>query len=242
MDWHARYSQQANWTGDLREYLFIQTGIEEAQRVLEVGCGTGAILSQVQTHKLHGLDILLEPLKEARRYASHAALVCGNAHCLPYPDNSFEITFCHFLLLWIDDPPGGLSEMKRVTQPGGHILALAEPDYSARIDKPEELIPLGLWQRESLKRQGADPILGRKLAHLFYQSGIKLIETGKIERGVRGSLTPDEWELEWAVFEHDLAGSIPASEIQRMKRLDSQARERGERELHVPTYFAWGQV
>jgi hypothetical protein len=31
-------------------------------------------------------------------------------------------------------------------------------------------------------------------------------------------------------------------DILKMKELDKTARERGERILHVPTHFAWGQV
>ena len=46
--------------------------------------------------------------------------------------------------------------------------------------------------------------------------------------------------MEWAVIESDLAGTVPAADIQNMKRLDQQARARGVRVLHVPTYFAWG--
>ena len=44
MNWHTRYLQQAAWTRDLRTYLFEQAGLVNARRVLEVGCGTGAIL------------------------------------------------------------------------------------------------------------------------------------------------------------------------------------------------------
>jgi len=57
MNWHARYTQQANWTRELRKHIFERTGIKTAERVLEVGCGTGAILSEIQTQSLHGLDI-----------------------------------------------------------------------------------------------------------------------------------------------------------------------------------------
>jgi ubiquinone/menaquinone biosynthesis C-methylase UbiE len=45
MNWHNRFLQQAGWTRDLRTYLFAQAGIERARRVLEVGCGTGAVLA-----------------------------------------------------------------------------------------------------------------------------------------------------------------------------------------------------
>ena len=45
MNWHSRYLQQAAWTRELRTYVFEQAGISSANRILEVGCGTGAILS-----------------------------------------------------------------------------------------------------------------------------------------------------------------------------------------------------
>lgn len=44
-DWHRRYTEQARWTADLRRYLFTQPQFRQARRVLEVGCGTGAVLS-----------------------------------------------------------------------------------------------------------------------------------------------------------------------------------------------------
>jgi hypothetical protein len=44
------------------------------------------------------------------------------------------------------------------------------------------------------------------------------------------------------VLESDLARFVPGGDIQKMKRLDQQARERGERKLYVPTYFAWGHT
>jgi SAM-dependent methyltransferase len=242
MNWHARYTQQANWTRELRNYLFEHTGIRTAKRALEVGCGTGAILGEIQTQSLHGLDLQLAALMEARVHAPAVCLTCGDALSLPYPEACFDLVFCHFLLLWVHDPEQALSEMKRVTRPGGNILALAEPDYSARVDKPVELAVLGRWQTESLQRQGADPTLGGRLGTLFDQAGIRLIETGAIESQGNGAPTSREWELEWAVLENDLRGSVPIKEIQRLKKLDEEAWARGKRILHVPTYFAWGQV
>ena len=243
MDWHKRYVQQAYWTKDLRTYLFRRTGLGTARRVLEVGCGTGAILTDLDTSAaVHGIDLQEASLRQAHQHAPRAILVCGDALALPFADDVFEITFCHFLLLWVLDPLQALREMKRVTHPGGSILALAEPDYNGRVDKPDELAALGRWQVQALQRQGADPGLGMRLAGLFRQAGLRLIETGSLLADKQPAPAPGDKELEWAVLETDLAGWVPAEEIQRLKNLDERAWERGVRVLNVPTYWAYGRA
>ena len=242
MDWHARYTQQAGWTRELRDYLFEKAGLAQAQRVLEVGCGTGAILSGLNTRAaIYGLDIDPVALGECRQYTPGSNLVRGNALRLPYASESFDITFCHFLLLWVKEPLEVIREMKRVTCREGHILALAEPDYSARQDEPAELAKLGRLQTEALRRQGADPALGGRLADLFARAGLEIIETGVMQRA-GGELNAEQRELEWAVIEADLADSTSGEELQRLKRMDEAAWARGERRLYVPTYFAWGKI
>lgn len=237
MNWHSRYLQQASWTRDLRAYLFTQAGLKNARRVLEVGCGTGAILRDLTgPATFHGLDLNPASLKECRGHAPGALLTQGDGHFLPYPDQSFDIIFCHFLLLWVKDPLQVVNEMARV---GRSVLALAEPDYSQRVDEPPGLKPLGIWQTEALRRQGANPSFGTSLAETFFKSGIRLIETGPIQ-GAPMMNSADDWEKEWSVIESDLAETIPWEEIQKMKKLDESARKNGERTLHVPTFFAWG--
>lgn len=240
MNWHTRYVQQAKWTHNLRAYIFDKINLTQAHHVLEVGCGTGAILSELPTDvHLHGLDIDPAALAQCQVHMRSASLICGNALQLPYSDSSFDVVYCHFLLLWVSDPLQALLEMKRVARK--YVIAFAEPDYSQRIDKPDELIQLGKWQMDSLRGQGADPGFGARLAESFFQAGIELIETGTIQ-GMENEASVEDWEIEWDVIEADLAGSHSGEAIQKMKELDKAARERGERVLHVPTYFAWGRM
>lgn len=242
MNWHSRYTQQATWTRDLRTYIFDKVGLRNAERVLEVGCGTGAILSELPGHpREFGLDINRDALAECRIHASNALLIQGDALRLPYLNESFDIVYSHFLLLWVHDPLRALQEMKHVTRTNGHVIAFAEPDYSSRTDQPDELIPLGKWQTESLVRQGANPSIGAQLAELFYKAGIQIIETGTIQSQEKEP-SPEEWEIEWDVIESDLRGSIADADIQKMKQLDKAAWEQKRRVLNVPTYFAWGWV
>jgi ubiquinone/menaquinone biosynthesis C-methylase UbiE len=242
MNWHTRYAQQARWTRDLRAYIFEKIKLNDSHHVLEVGCGTGAILSELpQSLTLHGLDLDPAALAQSRIHAPAASLTRGDALSLPCQDHSFDAVYCHFLLLWVNDPIQALLEMKRITKTGGHVIAFAEPDYTARIDKPDELTRLGQLQAESLKRQGAHPGFGARLAELFFQTGIQIIETGTIQT-VKHEASLEDWEIEWAVIESDLAGSISSEDIQELKQKDKAARESGERVLHVPTYFAWGRI
>ena len=189
VDWHARFLQQASWTKDLRAYLFERAGLARAQRVLEVGCGTGAILSDLKGGAaIYGRrprpaspGCRLPPTRHGRASPS------GDALRLPYHSGVFDVTFCHYLLLWLRDPLVGLQKWPRVTCPGGYVLALAEPDHTSRVDQPDELAGLGRLQTDALHRQGADPSLGKRLGDLFHQAGIRLIETGTADPYPPGS-------------------------------------------------------
>ena len=243
IDWHSRFLQQAGWTKPLRDYLFHQVGIDRLSRVLEVGCGTGAILQSLPSFlPLFGLDLDRNRLEEAHLHACRASLVCGDAHSLPFAAGSFDVTFCHFLLLWVKNPLLVLQEMKRLTRQGGAVLALAEPDYSHRVDLPDALILPGRLQAESLSRQGADVSLGARLADLFQEAGIQVKESGILQG--TGLTPPDlsEWEKEWDVLEADLQGFLQPRELAEYKALDRKARLDGSRVLFVPTYFAFGLV
>jgi SAM-dependent methyltransferase len=245
VDWHARYSQQARWTANVRHYLFNLVGVESAQRVLEVGCGTGTLLKEfhttAETH-LFGLDLSASNALQAQRNAPSADITRGDGHQLPYKDEIFDVVFCHFLLLWVHSPVDVLKEMKRVVRQGGAVLALAEPDYSGRIDYPSNLVPLGRWQADSLRKQGADPDAGRKLRGWFSSAGITPFESGIIAGGWSSVPSPDERALEWAVIESDLAGQVPDQDILKIKRLDDAAWDNRERVLFVPTFYAWGRT
>jgi hypothetical protein len=84
--------------------------------------------------------------------------------------------------------------------------------------------------------------LGGRLAGLFRQSGIQVIETGRMGGASESLPSSNDRDLEWTVLEADLQNWVPAQEIRRMKRLDQQAWKRKERILYVPTHFAWGRV
>jgi SAM-dependent methyltransferase len=239
--WHKRYTQQVGWTQATRRYIFEQIGLDKSSQILEIGSGTGALISSLhQDGYAHfiGLDFDLPSLV----FSSADNAVCADAHRLPFPPGQFDLTICHFLLLWVRDRLAVISEMQRAIRPGGWVMALAEPDYTQRVVKPEELADMGKIQADALISQGADVAIGAHLGELFHQAGLSNIETGVIQPQEQGLFTDEEFEIEWAVLRRDLAGCVPDSQIQKWYDLDRLAAIRGDRQHYVPIHFAFGQV
>lgn len=258
-DWQARFAQQALWTADLRHYLFKRAAIAAARRILDVGCGPGVLLPELTGStqaEVTGLDLDLAFLNLAASQINLAAsqvnlaarqiprprLVGGDALRLPFADRVFDISLCHFVLLWLPNPLQALVEMGRVTRPGGAVLALAEPDYGGRIDHPAPLAELGRLQAEALRRQGADPLIGRQLSGLFQRAGLVDVQTGLLGGEWHLPLARSAWESEWATLEADLFDRLTPDQLAGLRALDWEAWQTGERVLFVPTFYAIGWV
>ena len=231
----------------MRAHILGQTGLDAARdaRLLEVGCGTGAILQNLQTTsagEVHGLDVSFPALCQAQSHTPQAFLTCADAHHLPYADRSLDGVICHFLILWLSRPLQALLEMRRVLKSGGWLIALAEPDYIARIDHPADLQSLGAMQNAALTRQGANIAAGRSLRGLFHQAGLNNVQAGLISGHWQSTLDQTGWEQEWQVIQADLLGHLPAAELETLRQKDHEAWLTGERILYIPTFYAWGQA
>lgn len=245
VDWHSRFSQQVRWTRSVRQYLFRKIHFTALPRILEVGCGTGALLEDLlpdaSTFTV-GVDTNSRYLQFSTRRLPQSNFIQGDALFLPLANHVFDVALCHFLLLWLPDPYQAICEMARVTRSGGYVVALAEPDYPGRIDFPEELVALGRYQQLGLIQQGANVTIGRQLRRLFTKSGLANVEAGVLGGQWSSDFSPTEHDLEWQVLEQDLAGVVPGHDLARLKRIDTAAWINGERILFVPTFYALGQV
>ena len=119
------------------------TRLEPGTRLLEVGCGVGAVLAvlgqEYQGLRLFGLDIEPQQLEFARRHLERsgveATLTEGDAIKLPFPDEAFDHVWMMWFLEHIADPPAVLREARRVLGTGGAITAI-EVDYSTCSAEP----------------------------------------------------------------------------------------------------------
>lgn len=175
---------QAAWSTQLRTFLLRRLPKDRPSRILEIGCGSGAILRSLSEEtgphtKLIGIDLDFSVLPFTRGRIQ-TPLLCADGACLPLLSASFDMVLCHYLLLWAAKPVRILREMRRVCRAGGVCAACAEPDYDAASACPSELRALAESQRLALIRRGINPRAGRELSAWFAAAGFQNIQSAQL--------------------------------------------------------------
>ena len=128
----------------LRRLLRPFTGTEAA---LDAGCGTGALAFALAPNvaEVVGLDTRADYLEAARDSApENVRFVEGDVTALPFGYASFDLACCHRVLHHVRRPELAVSELVRVTRPGGRIfiadqLGSIDPLRSMEMDRFEHL-------------------------------------------------------------------------------------------------------
>ena len=121
-------------------------------------------------------------------------------------------------------------------------MALAEPDYGGRIDYPEALAETGRLQAESLQPPGSRYPAGTALESFIPPGRSAKYRIGVVSGQWREPPSQADLDLEWEVLEADLHGRLSSQELTRLRQIDRQAWQTGERLLFVPTFYAIGQA
>ncbi len=97
------------------------------ETVLDVGCGTGALLARANTlvpgERLSGVDLSPAMLDRARaQLPSAVGLSVADATALPFDDGVFDVAASCNVFHYIPQPQAALAEMVRVVRPGGRLV------------------------------------------------------------------------------------------------------------------------
>jgi SAM-dependent methyltransferase len=111
------------------------------QIVADVGCGNGFDLRQIvpqgRCHHAIGLDLsagMLRSLEDLRQ-SGNLSLVQADAQRLPLPDRSVDVAMAMHMLYHVPDIPVAIRELRRITKPGGTVLASTNsPAHLAEIN------------------------------------------------------------------------------------------------------------
>ncbi|TKD11911.1 class I SAM-dependent methyltransferase [Polyangium fumosum] len=119
-------------------YEWLADHARPGDRVLDLACGDGALLSLLRSHGIQsavGIDMSEGELAAARaRLGLEAILVQGRAQALPFEDSSFDLVTCHLALMLMRPVEEVLAEVRRVLRPGGTFAAVV----GGRIAAPNE--------------------------------------------------------------------------------------------------------
>lgn len=100
-------------------------GITVGDRVLDVGCGSGALTDElvrrVGPERVAGCDPTPGFLAACRERHPGADLREGRAEALPFDDQTFDIAYAQLVLHFVSDAPRAARELRRVVRPGGRV-------------------------------------------------------------------------------------------------------------------------
>ena len=100
-------------------------GVQTGQRVLDVGCGPGA-LTELLSRRAGGVAAI-DPAEQfvdtCRGRVPGADVRLGSAESLPWRDGEFDAALAQLVLTFMADADRAVSEMARVTRPGGVVAA-----------------------------------------------------------------------------------------------------------------------
>lgn len=174
-------------------------GVRAGMRALDVGCGPGALTGSLAERL--GAERVAAADPSERFAAACAAHVPGadvrraGAEGLPWPDRSFDAVLAQLVVNFVDDPPRGVREMRRVAREGG-VVAACTWDYAGEMEM------LTTFWDAALALDPAAPAEGRRmrfctpdeLHRLWLDAGLSGVSTGALETAVTYESFDDFWD------------------------------------------------
>ncbi len=183
-----RLQKQAKLYNPSTRRLFMEAGIREGMKVLDVGSGAGDVallLAELvgQDGAIVGVDRNPIILETAQKRAYEAGLtnisfIAGNI-CSVTLDNDFDAVVGRNVLLYIGDPSAALRSAISHLRSGGPV-AFQEVDFSlsertyGNIATPRLFRQWGMWVVEAFRHARAELQMGFKLPKVFLDAGLPL--------------------------------------------------------------------
>jgi SAM-dependent methyltransferase len=161
--------------------LLRRAGLRAGMRVLDVGCGAGAVTLALArligpAGQAVGIDRDGPCLEIARREAADCRVPAvfhqGEALDLDEPP-VYDLVFARFLLTHLREPAAALARLVAAARPGG-VVVVEDIECAAHFSAP----PCPAFARyvqlyqEVVRRKGADPEIGPRLFGLFHDAGL----------------------------------------------------------------------
>jgi SAM-dependent methyltransferase len=173
-------------------------GVREGMRVIDVGCGPGALAAELVERVGAPNVVAVDPSKSfvesARERLPGVDVRIAPAEKLPYPDDCFDAALAQLVVHFMDDPAAGLAEMRRVTRPDGTVVACVwdhaggQGPLSAFWEVATELDPEVHDESDLAGARSGD------LERLFQGAGLRDVEETALSVSLEHPSFEDWWE------------------------------------------------
>ena len=173
-------------------------GVTAGQRVVDVGCGPGALTAELVERVGPAAVSAVDPsepfVAAARARNPEVEIEHGAAEQLPFADQAFDAALAQLVVHFMSDPAKGLDEMRRVTRQGG-VVAACVWDHAGGQG------PLSpLWEAASAldpEVEGESRLVGARegdLARLFHAVGLTEVDETALHVAVEYESFAEWWE------------------------------------------------
>ena len=156
--------------------------IAAGERVLDVGCGSGAVTRDIARRVgSRGLAVGLDPspalltvardLARETGFGDHVEFREGNALRLPFPDRSFDAVVCVTVLSHVPNGEAAIPELVRVLRPGGRLGVFDFDTDMTTFTHPDRTLTRRIVAAAS-DATAVNGWLVRQLPLLFQRAGI----------------------------------------------------------------------
>jgi ubiquinone/menaquinone biosynthesis C-methylase UbiE len=165
----------------IRERYLNAVAWPEGARVVEGGCGTGAVSRAVAARREVGEVVATDPspyfVERARELASGIdglTFAVADARRLSFEDGSFDVAFYHTVLCHVPEPEVALAEAFRVLRPGGQLVVF-DGDYATVTVAVRQADPLQTCVDAAVNGLVHDRYFVRRLPSLVAAAGFESI-------------------------------------------------------------------
>jgi SAM-dependent methyltransferase len=188
----GRYSVQ------LAPQLADLADVRSGQRVLDVGCGPGALTTELVERlgprNVAAVDPSTSFVTAARERHPEVAVQQAPAEQLPFPDASFDAALAQLVVHFMGDPLAGLSEMARVTRRGGIVAACVWDHAGERAPLTPFWRAVGDLDETAEDESHLAGARAGHLAELFAQAGLRNVVDTTLEARVPYRSFDEWWE------------------------------------------------
>jgi SAM-dependent methyltransferase len=186
------------WSEPLAQELLDLVGVNAFPRVLDVGCGPGAVTAALVERLGHQGVVACDPsptfVEAVKARVPTVQVHRVPAEKLPFADGAFGLVLAQLVVHFMTDPVAGLREMRRVTTPGGGVAACVWDHAGGR--SPLDMFWRAVAQVDPGAHDEADLAGAREghLLELFGQAGLRDVEGSLLTVHVTFTDLDDWWE------------------------------------------------